>query len=568
MPQTSSSPELVKITIDDQELLVPKGMNVIEAAKLAGVEIPHYCYHPGLSIAGNCRMCQVEVVGAPKLAIGCNMQASEGLAIRTQQSSAKVAEAQQATLEFLLINHPLDCTVCDQAGHCKLQDYHFEYNAKASRFIEDKVHQVKAQPLGPEIVYDGERCIVCTRCVRFCEEVTETGELGVFNRGDKAVIGTAGGRELDNPLAGSVVDLCPVGALTHRRWRFNTRIWYTDQQDTVCNGCSTGCSAKVAVRDGEVVQVKARLNPAVNQEWMCDEGRYGFGRFQPEARLLEPMLTQAGSTLAPASWDSALAAIKPLTDSTAKGLVFLSPRLTLEEVWVATEFAQKVMGLASDAVVMQLVTRELSEVEKKLVSPDYAPNARAAEFFGVSSSGDNWRETAQKKYQQALVDLKSGNIKRVLLVGDDAIREKDVDQSLIQALQGATTVTLTSKAPAAGSLESASSVLLPSRTVNEKSGVFVNKDKRLQTLRALLTAPFGTFADWMLLKRAAVALGRSVLPAEISTDRELQRHMSKELSQFAHMSVLNLGDLGKTVEQLSALGAGSKDTSQHVAERV
>ena len=293
----SETQEKVTLTIDGKEISVPKGTNLIDAAKEAGVEVPHYCYHPHLSVAGNCRMCQVHVEGQNKLTIACNTGATEGMEVKTQETSEEVADAQRATLEFILINHPLDCTVCDQAGHCKLQDYYYEYNAKPSRFIEEKVSKVKAEPLGPEIIYDGERCILCTRCVRFCDEVTETSELGVLNRGDRSVIAIHEDNQLDNPLSGSVVDLCPVGALTHRRWRFNTRIWYTKEADTVCAGCSTGCNAKVSSRDNQVVHVKARLNSDVNEEWMCDEGRYGFQDFQPEVRSSTPLVKGVPSEL-------------------------------------------------------------------------------------------------------------------------------------------------------------------------------------------------------------------------------------------------------------------------------
>jgi NADH-quinone oxidoreductase subunit G len=273
MTAQGTKPEMVNLTVDGKAITVPKGTNLIDAAKAAGVDVPYYCYHPHLSVAGNCRMCQVQVKGAPKLDIGCNTQVKEGMEVLTQHTSKAVADAQAATLEFILINHPLDCTVCDQAGHCKLQDYHYEYNARPSRFLEQKEHKVKAEPLGPKVILDGERCIMCTRCIRFCDEVTKTSELGMLNRGDRSVIAINPGRELNNPLSGPVVDLCPVGALTHRDWRFNTRIWFTKQSDGICPGCSTGCNVKVAVRDGEVVQVKARLNSAVNKEWLCDEGR-------------------------------------------------------------------------------------------------------------------------------------------------------------------------------------------------------------------------------------------------------------------------------------------------------
>ncbi|MCB0336719.1 MAG: (2Fe-2S)-binding protein, partial [Bdellovibrionales bacterium] len=291
MAEAATASDVVTLTIDDQQVQVPKGTMLIEAAKRAGIEVPYYCYHPHLSSPGNCRMCQVEVEGAPKMQIACSVPVAEGMVVRTQKTSQKVKDTQASTLEFILINHPLDCTVCDQAGHCKLQDYHYEYNARPSRFLENKEHKVKATPLGPTVMLDGERCIMCTRCIRFCDEVTKTSELGMLNRGDRSVISINPGKELDNPLSGTVVDLCPVGALTHKNWRFNTRIWYTKQADTICPGCSTGCNVKVAVRDKQVVQVKARLNSEVNKEWLCDEGRYGFGRYLPEQRLMTPRIS-------------------------------------------------------------------------------------------------------------------------------------------------------------------------------------------------------------------------------------------------------------------------------------
>jgi NADH-quinone oxidoreductase subunit G len=281
--------KMINITVDDKPVAVPQGTNLIEAAKLAGSKIPYYCYHPDLSIAGNCRMCQVEVVGIPKLMIGCHTTVTEGMQVKTHSSSQLVKDAQAATLEMILINHPLDCTVCDQSGHCKLQDYHFEYNARPSRFIEIKEEKVKAKPLGPNVILDGERCIMCTRCIRFCDEITGTSELGMLNRGDRSVITVNPDKELNNALSGSVVDLCPVGALTHRKWRFNTRIWYTKQTESICTGCSTGCNVKVAVRDDEVVMVKARYHDQVNKSWLCDEGRYGFMRFLPKELVLHPI---------------------------------------------------------------------------------------------------------------------------------------------------------------------------------------------------------------------------------------------------------------------------------------
>ncbi len=554
--------EIVTLTIDGKTVQVPKGTNLIEAAKVAGIDIPYYCYHPHLSIAGNCRMCQVQVEGQPKLTIGCNTGAANGMVVRTQESSPDVAEAQRATLEFLLINHPLDCTVCDQAGHCKLQDYYYEYNSKASRFIEDKVHKVKAEVLGPDVVYDGERCIVCTRCVRFCDEVSHTSELGVFNRGDRAVIGVDEGRILDNPLSGTVVDLCPVGALTHRRWRFNTRIWYTNEVDSICPGCSTGCNVKVAERDGKVVHVKARLNSEVNKEWLCDEGRYGFERFQPEERLASPMI-QKGDGYESVSWEVAQQALSALGKATeGDTAVFLSPFLTLEELWVSINFSEKVFGIKSSSpqIAMQLRIRELSSVEKVLISPDYAPNAQGGAFLGLGAPGVNFREELSKRYQNLLSQVKQGKVKHVLFVGDFAVSDTDVDEQLKQTvLQCESSTALTPRGFVknghnVGTLNSTCRVLLPSRTVNEKNGLMMNEKGRVQRLQGVLTPPFGTFPEWLILKRIADSLKKSILPAEVIDERSLFRYFASQVPQFADVTLRKIGELGL------ALGQEKKDS--------
>jgi len=569
--------ELVNITVDGKQVQVPKGLNLIEAAAKVGVEVPYYCYHPNLSIAGNCRMCKVKVEGMPKLQIGCNTGATEGMIVSTHETSEEVARAQRSTLEFLLINHPLDCTVCDQAGHCKLQDYYYQYNAKAARFTENKVHKVKAEVLGPEVVYDGERCIMCTRCVRFCDEITETSELAALNRGDHAVIGIHPGRELNNALSGTVVDLCPVGALTHRRWRFNTRIWYTELEDTICTGCSTGCNAKVAVRDGEVVHVKARPNEAVNKEWMCDEGRYGFGRFQPKSRLTSPY-EKVGGEFKSLPWEEALArATKLAQSSTEIGevAVFLSPQLTLEEMWAATVFAKNVLGVNADSgrIAIQIRDRHLSSVEAILISPDYSANARAATVLGLVPDSDRWREDMLNSYNELLSDLRSGAVKRVLLVGDGAIASEDLDPQVEYALNQATSVAITpcglanSTNGSSGELASAHrhcSLVLPSQTVHEKSGVMINRDGRIQRLKALLQPPFGALPDWLLLQRVAVIAKKKVVPDSVQDSRALFRQMVSELPQLSGLSLMRIGELGINLSDLNSPSTSSGETTASV----
>lgn len=557
--------ELVTITIDGRELRVPKGTNLIEAAARVGIEIPHYCYHPNLSVAGNCRMCQVQIEGAPKLTIACNTGAVEGMAVRTQNSSPAVADAQRATLEFILINHPLDCTVCDQAGHCKLQDYYYEYNGKASRFIEDKVHKVKAEPLGPEVIYDGERCILCTRCVRFCEEVPGTSELSVLNRGDRSVIAINSERELDNPFSGTVVDLCPVGALTHRRWRFNTRIWYTGSADTICVGCSTGCNVEAHTRDGELVQIKARMNPDVNKEWLCDEGRYGFGRFHPTERLIGAHQRLAdGYRAIPLAEALALAldGLKSKTVSLSNTAVFLSPLLTLEELWISLEFCERVLGVVagSGRIAMQLRERELSAEETKLISPDFAANSYAAALLGLVDKGASWRGAVERQYRDLLESVRGGQQQRVIFIGDYAVVDRDIDSRLERGVLGSEfSLALSPRGfgvrqealgrSVAGSdpsvaVQDLCKIVVGSASVYEKSGVMVNATGRLQRLRPLFTPPQGVLPEWKILRQLALLSGTELIDSSVTDERALYREIAKRVPVLNAVSLTSIGAQG------------------------
>lgn len=505
-------PELVTLSIDSKQIQVPKGTNIIEAAKRAEIEIPHYCYHPDLSIAGNCRMCQISVKGQPKMTIACNTMATEGMEVATHHTSKDVADAQAATLEFILINHPLDCTVCDQAGHCKLQDYHFEYNARSSRFLEEKVHKVKALPLGPTVILDGERCIMCTRCIRFCDEITKTSELGMLNRGDQSVIAISPGRELNNALSGSVVDLCPVGALTHRAWRFNTRIWFTQQTDSICPGCSTGCNVKVAERDGQVVQVKGRRNDAVNKEWLCDEGRYGFGRFLPQQRILEPY-TNTDAGFAPASIKDSIDALK----GNVKTLTILaSPDLLLEEYYLVKQLLGRASSVGRGVVSYR--SRELNDVEKILVSPDYASNFRGAQVAGLIG------EDPESEYADVLGKIRRKEIEHLLILGDRAVAAQDIDAALLAGIKGAkTSVALLSDRQSP--LLAAVKMVVPARSILEKSGLLVNRALRTQYTQAVVPLKDGTVPEWRYIALLSEAAGAKLIPANVQeiSDRELTR---------------------------------------------
>ena len=509
---TPKTPEMVTITIDGKQIQVPKGTNLIEAAKMAGIEIPHYCYHPHLSVAGNCRMCQCSVKGQPKLTIACNTPAAEGMEVATHLTSKDVADAQAATLEFILINHPLDCTVCDQAGHSKLQDYHFEYNARSSRFLENKVHKVKAIPLGPTVMLDGERCIMCTRCIRFCDEVTKTSELGMLNRGDQSVIAVSPGRELDNPLSGSVVDLCPVGALTHREWRFNTRIWFTNQTESICTGCSTGCNVKVAERDGKVVQVKARRNDSVNKEWLSDEGRYGFGRFLPEQRVTRSFKRTAQGVAA-SSVSEAVAALKGVVKTLT---VLASPDLLLEEYYLLKQLLMRSSSVGR--VVIAYRGRQLTPVQEILVSPDYASNFRGAQVAGLIG------EDPESEYSDVLGKIRRKEIEHILVLGDRAIDSRDIDAALLEGLRAAkvSVGVLTSDA---SPLAEAVSFVVGGRSVLEKSGLLVNRALRLQYAQAVVPLKDDTTPEWRFIALLAESAGVKLVTQDVTTmnDRDLTR---------------------------------------------
>lgn len=592
--------ELITLTVDDVVVTARQGANLIEAAEAAGVEIPHYCYHKHMSIAGNCRMCQVEVEGMPKLTIACNTEAKNGMVVRTHRSSEAVVRAQQATLEFLLINHPLDCTVCDQSGHCKLQDYYYKYSLKPSRFVEVKENKIKATPLGKEVIYDGERCILCTRCVRFCREVSETCELGILNRGDKSVIGIDQNRELSNPLSGTVVDLCPVGALTHRRWRFNSRIWYANEMDTICVGCSTGCNVRVAVRDNSVVHVKARQNPDVNKEWLCDEGRYGFDRFAPKSRLLNP-LVWGGHVFRKAPPSEAISRAVEMLSRTglpssecsnggnyetlsSKTAVFLSPMLTIEEMWAAVLFCEQVMWTPVSNKVMAMPMRErlLSSVERKLISPDYSPNARAATLFGLGSCGEDWRDVLAKNYRELIDKVKAGECHTILLIGDYCVSTCDIDDSFKSAvLKAGCSIQFTTldiarsiikrdirhdsthgddrnkgiecvvESEEMDAVSPIAKVVFPSLVVHEKTGVFLNKDNRLQLLKQLLIPPAFVppalipssliKADWQWLQQIATMLHRNYSVSDISNERMLFKAMVEDVPALRGITLAKIG---------------------------
>ncbi len=328
---------VVNLTIDGMAVSVPPGTLVIEAAKQAGVLVPHYCYHPGLPVAGVCRMCLVQVEKAPKLQIACATQVTEGMVVHTQSEQAK--SARMGVLELLLINHPLDCPICDQAGECELQDFTFQEGRPATRYSPDYAKRFNpVEDFGPDVLYVPNRCILCTRCVRFMEDIAQEPVLNVSERGDRAYIGIHPEARLDHPWAGNVVDLCPVGSLLSKDFLHRARAWELDKSASVCTGCSQGCNVTLDTRDNVVVRVRPRPNLEVNRYFLCDHGRMHYRWMNRGDRIEAPLVKRGGGELQAVDWDEALErAATVLRGASGKAVALVSPRMSTEALFLARE---------------------------------------------------------------------------------------------------------------------------------------------------------------------------------------------------------------------------------------
>src|SRR5262245_60878800 len=525
----------IKITIDGKEVTTAKGTTVIEAAADIGIAIPHYCYHPKLSIAGNCRMCLVEIEKMPKLQIACNTQAMEGMSVLTQ--SPKVLAIRKAVMEFLLVNHPLDCPICDQAGECWLQDYYMQHDRQASRFEERKEHDRKREIFGPNIVFDGERCIKCTRCVRFLQEVTHTEELAVVNRGDHSTIALFPGAILDNPLSANVVDICPVGALTDRDFRFKVRVWYLQKTPSICPGCSTGCNISVESYQNRIARFKPRVNEAVNSYWICDEGRYCFHGLTEGERLTRPLIRQEGGLVA-TTWEQALQAAGTGLKTAGAVAAILSGRNTNEEAYLFAKLVRKISSHCELEVFYQ--ERQLTEVQKILMSPDRSPNFRGAREMGVSSNGG---------FDALLNKMIAGKFSAAYVVGEDLIatlREPDKVRAALQKLSFLVVqdIRMTEAAELAH-------VVLPATHFGEKEGTYTNRKGRVQKLNAALIAPDGALQDSEIFLRLLESAGEKL---EHSTPAEIFAALSWEIPSYRGLDYERIGSQGI---ELGSGGAGA-----------
>jgi len=446
---------MARVTIDDRQFDVDPKRTIIEAARENGIEIPHFCWHPKLSVSGNCRMCLVEVEKSPKLVIACATQVADGMVVRT--ASPKVVTARKAVMEFLLINHPLDCPICDEAGECKLQDYAYAYSIGYSRFEEDKVHKPKRVELGPHILLDTERCIMCSRCVRFCDEIAKKPQLTFSHRSDHVELTTFPGEQLDNPYSMNVIDICPVGALTSRDFRFRARVWEMSATETICPGCARGCNMYTWVRNNEILRQTPRYNAEVNEYWMCDSGRLTTGRgVNAETRVKGPTIHREGEWV-DVGWDEAIARVASEFRSFKRSEVGVlgSAFATNEDNYVIQKFAREVLGAKQVVFRSHVVT---GDEDTFLISADKSPNSRGVRELGLQTGN---------AFVEIMNAVRDGRLKALLVV-DDLLAKLDF---LVAACSNENETT------------QRADVVLPASTFAEKNGTFTNLQGRVQRIR-------------------------------------------------------------------------------------
>ncbi|MEN3342410.1 MAG: NADH-quinone oxidoreductase subunit [Actinomycetota bacterium] len=355
-----SAGETVRVTIDDTDVHVRKGTGLVETALAAGIEIPVFCYEPRLGAPiGACRMCLVEIEGMPKLQAGCTLTAQDGMVVRTARTSAKAAEGQDATLEFILVNHPLDCPVCDKGGECPLQDLTFRYGPGNTRMSFEKLTLEKPIPISPTISLDRERCILCYRCTRFSETVSEDGQLVARNRGAMSVITTFEDEPYRGAFTGNVTELCPVGALLPTQYRFQARPWEIVNTPTVCGMCPVGCNVHATVREGRVKRILSRNHPEVDEGWLCDKGRFAFTHLRAADRIVDPIKRVRRRGFEPVGWDEALdEAERLLRAAHGRVVVALSGSETVEQAYALAKLLRRGLG-SHQAMLPEEVTDAL-----------------------------------------------------------------------------------------------------------------------------------------------------------------------------------------------------------------
>ncbi len=531
---------MVNVQIDGVWLQFPKGTRVIEACSQASKFVPRYCYHPKLSSPGNCRMCLIElgtpkmtpdrkpVIGAdgkpeiawiPRPQISCAQDVSEGMGIRTD--SPMVQECRKGVMEFLLINHPLDCPICDQAGECRLQEFSVEYGQAESRFLEHKVKKPKNVELGPRVTLDGERCILCTRCIRFMKEVANDDVLGIVDRGSFNTIACHPDRILDNNYSLNTVDICPVGALTSSDFRFKMRVWFLKETKTIDVNCGTGSNITIGSRENVIYRITPRENNDVNGVWLPDSHRLNFKYVSDERRLKQP--TVKGQ---PVEWRTAIAIAAEILKSKSSDQLWLvaSGRSTNEELFLASRLA----GALEIQKQHDIVPRN-ETADGLLIAADRNPNTSGARLLGLTSSKPGGR------FKKLVEGVRSGAIKVVITLGEDLTKTGLTEEDLakleaiiaLDILPNQTTPHAT--------------VLLPASAWCEKRGSMINLKGRLQRLNRAVQPPGEARDDWEILRDLIQSVSGS---NGLYAIEDAFKAMAAEVEELAGLNLSKIGDLG------------------------
>ncbi len=467
-----------KVHINGKEIEVAEGTRLIDAFLQNQEEIAHYCYHPGLSVAGVCRLCMVEIEGNPRPQIACNTIVQDGMKVTNKSESIK--ESVKWVLDFHLINHPLDCPICDQAGECELQEQYMKFGQYDPEMGERKVKKRKVVDLGSKIVLDTERCILCSRCVRFTDEVTKTKELGIFNRGDHAEIGTFEDKPLNNNYAVNTVDICPVGALTSKDFRFKQRVWYLQDKETICPGCSTGCSVKAYYNEKGYFRLKPAFNEDNNGYWMCDEGRALYRHANKEERLLQAQVKadDGSSHMAPGAATKKLAAEIQGLDK-QKVAVVVTGQYTNEE------YDQLISEWLKPAAIQQVYhwknkEDEWGDFDGLLLRRDRNPNSKGLQDrLQKASLVNDWSQLEK--------NLEAGQVDCLVVIGPEIQAYYDDMQDKLKLFQKAKKVIWLSSNPVENLV---ADYHIPMKTYLEKDGTFVNysgKEQKIQKMQNIVS---------------------------------------------------------------------------------
>ncbi|HKV53982.1 MAG TPA: molybdopterin-dependent oxidoreductase [Candidatus Binataceae bacterium] len=483
----SSAPKTVHLTVDGGPIEAREGEPLLQAMLDAGLDIPHYCYHPKLSIDGSCRLCQVRIEGVPKLQISCNTPVRDGMVVHL--ADPEVALARRGVEELLLLNHPLDCPICDKAGECWLQNYAMRYGSRFARTREPRRKHEKRIDIGERMLLDQERCILCRRCVRFCREISKTGELAVFNIGDSSVLDIYD-RRLDNDYSMCTADVCPVGALETKDFHHKIRVWFLEDTASVCPGCSNGCNIMVSTYRNRIWRLYPRRNDAVNDTWMCDAGRLNYGFVMDPARLRAPLVAREGR-LMESGWEAGIEHAAAELDGFRKRHggkalgALVSPHLTNEENY---RFGELMRALGAGRFAMAV---RRGKSDDFLIKPEKAANVRGVRELGLVSGTDDGLDAL-------LSACESGEVKGLYVCGDDLLESVDASR-LTPILDRLELLVVQNLKPAR--LFAKATAIFPSTTFAEKDGTFTNHAGRVQRIRKAIETPGEWIADGEIFTR-------------------------------------------------------------------